>query len=75
MATCPKCKAEIDCLYTELTATTGACLKADGNFIADESLIDCCEYNEYRCPECEEVLFEQNKKIEAEKFLQQQKLS
>jgi hypothetical protein len=71
MAICPKCKKKINVLNTELTATTGACLKADGNFIADESLIDCCETNEYRCPECEEVLFEQNEKIEAESFLLQ----
>jgi phage FluMu protein Com len=71
MAICPKCKKKIDVLRTELTATTGASLKPDGNFIADESLIKCCEYKEYRCPECGKMLFKRNEKLKAERFLLQ----
>ena len=71
MATCPKCRAQIEYLRTELTATTGACLIDDGNLIADENLLDCYETNEYRCPECEEMLFGQHERTEAEKFMQQ----
>lgn len=74
MAICPKCKKSIKYLHTEFTATTGACLKADGNFSMDESLIECCEFNEFRCPECREILFWQNEKTEAEQFLLQHKL-
>lgn len=61
---------EIDCLTTELTATTCACLNANGDLDMNENLMDCYETNEFRCPACEEILFEPNEITIAAKFLE-----
>ena len=74
MATCPKCKKEIDCLHTETTSTIGAYLDSDGNLNLDDDLLRCAEVNEFRCPECNEALFSPQQQSEAEEFLQQKKI-
>ena len=66
---CPKCKDEINYLNFDVTATCGSSL-----YIGDKEgdydlscLTDGVEYNNFRCPECDEVLFETE--YEAIKFL------
>lgn len=56
MAKCKKCGKRINCLVGNATATTGVTLRKDGNIIADESMIDCVEYDDFRCPECDELI-------------------
>ena len=67
MLNCPKCKFEIDCLDHDVTATCG------GSFYSYEakqgkkpcetydldSLMVNVEIDNWRCPECQEILFKQ----------------
>jgi len=63
MPKCPKCKAEIDSLDFDVTATCSSQIYADdikkGRFT--EYDIDCltdnAQFDNFRCPECQENLF------------------
>ena len=54
---CPKCKEEITYLHSEATATTGVDMNMDGEISYDEGdMNSIAEIDEWRCPECDEVL-------------------
>lgn len=56
MAKCKHCKATLTHLTSEATATTGCSLDKDGEISLDEDLNSNYETNEWRCPECAEVI-------------------
>jgi len=65
---CPKCKFEIDCLDFDVTATCKSQLYANesGDYDID-CLTDNAQYDNFSCPNCNEVLFETEE--EAIKFM------
>lgn len=75
MKKCPKCKEQIENLTYECSATNswggtfdGKKHEQDWDSSDSDDLVDNQENNvEYKCPECEEVLFTNEK--EAKKFL------
>lgn len=57
MAICGECKERIGHLISEATATTGCVLYEDGTLdLNDEDLNSIIEINEWRCPECDEIV-------------------
>jgi len=54
---CKFCNKEIDCLVNEATATTGISMDKTGEIIwDDDNMKHIAEFNEWRCPECDEVI-------------------
>jgi len=55
---CPKCKMELNNLNFDVTATCGSQLY-DSDEYADydiDCLTDCVEFDNFSCPECNEIL-------------------
>ncbi len=79
---CPKCKMEIDNLDFDVTSTCSSSLYKE-NVVEDswgkrcveaydsDSLLSNAEFNNFRCPECQEILFETEE--EAINFLIEEK--
>ena len=77
MLKCPKCKAEIESIEFDITATcSGTLYKEDVkkgclDVVDLDALHDNMEFDNFRCPECQENLFvdKGNEQEEAIKFL------
>lgn len=63
---CPKCKFEIDYLDHDVNASCGGCfysfeakkgIRANESYDLDSLMVNVV-VNNWRCPECEETLFE-----------------
>lgn len=65
---CPKCKSEIDYLDFDVTGTCSSSLypNEDGDYDV-ACLTDGVEFDNFRCPECSEILFDTEE--EAKEFL------
>jgi hypothetical protein len=60
MATCPKCKKEIDCLILFSRAEYKYhCTTDDHYSFVDSYTVD--GFDQYECPECNSVLFDEEK--------------
>jgi Zn-finger nucleic acid-binding protein len=66
---CPKCNVEIDCLDFDVTATCSGSIYKENiqenswgktciESYDSDSLLSNVEFDNFRCPECSEVLFE-----------------
>ena len=75
MPKCLKCKEEINTLYfsktRNITGSVGLDKDGDMEFDEDYNIHDQQEPYAYRCPDCDEILFEDDE--EAEKFLRNKK--
>ena len=70
MTKCPKCKEEIENLNFSKTKEISGSVVFDGNdieFIEEFDIYEEQKPHTYRCPECNEILFENDE--EAEEFL------
>lgn len=57
MVKCKNCGEDINSLVSNATATTGCTMDKDGNIELDnEDLNSIVEIDEWRCPECDEVV-------------------
>lgn len=56
MAVCRFCNKVIEELRSEATATTNAIMTEEGAVIIDNEDDDIFETDEWRCPECDEII-------------------
>lgn len=67
MAVCPNCNKIIEELCSTADASTNAIMDEEGEVIIDNEDVDIFETGEWRCPECDETIA--NNQTEGIKFM------